>query len=90
VGTTPVLPQNDMTTHTEFTALVTADRDRQDNFKTLLSCACFRGRCVRVHAISAGGVPNLARISFSAGSARIPRGGLFALHPRRWRRRTRS
>ena len=61
-----------MEPHTEFTALVTANRDRRDNFKTLLSCVLPRPIAF-VSSLSADGIANLAPFSFfNAGGAHPP------------------
>ncbi len=52
-----------MKTHTAFTTLVTAERERRDNFKTLLSSVVPRPIAF-VSTLSADGVPNLAPFSF--------------------------
>jgi len=66
-----------MKPHTEFTALVTADRDRRDNFKTLLSCVLPRPIAF-VSTISANGVPNLAPFSFFNGVGSNPPAVIFS------------
>ncbi len=60
-----------MQPHTEFTTLVTAERERRDNFKTLLSCVMPRPIAF-VSTISGGGVPNLAPFSFFNGVGSNP------------------
>ena len=52
-----------MKSYDQFTALITAERRRRDNFKTLLSCVLPRPIAF-VSTISADGVPNLAPFSF--------------------------
>lgn len=52
-----------MKPYDQFTALITAERRRRDNFKTLLSCVLPRPIAF-VSTISADGVPNLAPFSF--------------------------
>ncbi len=52
-----------MIKHTAFTTLVTAERERRDNFKTLLSSVMPRPIAF-VSTLSANGVPNLAPFSF--------------------------
>jgi len=66
-----------MKPHTEFTALVTADRDRRDNFRTLLSCVLPRPIAF-VSTISANGVPNLAPFSFFNGVGSNPPAVIFS------------
>jgi len=66
-----------MKRHTEFTVLVTADRDRRDNFKTLLSCVLPRPIAF-VSTISASGVPNLAPFSFFNGVGSNPPAVIFS------------
>lgn len=66
-----------MKRHTEFTALVTADRDRRDNFKTLLSCVLPRPIAF-VSTISTNGVPNLAPFSFFNGVGSNPPAVIFS------------
>ncbi len=52
-----------MKPYDQFTALITAERRRRDNFKTLLSCVLPRPIAF-VSTISTDGVPNLAPFSF--------------------------
>jgi flavin reductase (DIM6/NTAB) family NADH-FMN oxidoreductase RutF len=52
-----------MNVHTGFTTLLTADRDRRDNYRTLSSVVLPRPIAF-VSTISAEGVPNLAPFSF--------------------------
>lgn len=52
-----------MKPYDQFTALITAERRRRDNFKTLLSCVLPRPIAF-VSTISADDVPNLAPFSF--------------------------
>ncbi len=66
-----------MKPHTEFTSLITADRDRRDNFKTLLSCVLPRPIAF-VSTISANGVPNLAPFSFFNGVGSNPPAVIFS------------
>jgi len=66
-----------MKPHIEFTTLVTADRERRDNFKTLLSCVLPRPIAF-VSTISAGGVPNLAPFSFFNGVGSNPPAVIFS------------
>jgi len=66
-----------MKPHTEFTALVTADRDRRENFKTLLSCVLPRPIAF-VSTISSSGVPNLAPFSFFNGVGSNPPAVIFS------------
>src|SRR3990172_9251225 len=66
-----------MKLHAEFTALVTADRDRRDNFKTLLSCVLPRPIAF-VSTVSASGVPNLAPFSFFNGVGSNPPAVIFS------------
>lgn len=66
-----------MKRHTDYTALVTADRDRRDNFKTLLSCVLPRPIAF-VSTISASGVPNLAPFSFFNGVGSNPPAVIFS------------
>lgn len=53
----------DMKTQTNFSALVPGERERRDNFKTLISCVLPRPIAF-VSTVSSGGVPNLAPFSF--------------------------
>jgi len=66
-----------MRPYTEFTALVTSQRDRRDNFKTLLSCVLPRPIAF-VSTISAHGVPNLAPFSFFNGVGSNPPAVIFS------------
>jgi flavin reductase (DIM6/NTAB) family NADH-FMN oxidoreductase RutF len=66
-----------MKRHSEFTALVTADRDRRDSFKTLVSCVLPRPIAF-VSTISANGVPNLAPFSFFNGVGSNPPAVIFS------------
>ena len=52
-----------MKPHTDFTSLVVSERERRDNFKTLLSCVVPRPIAF-VSTVSAAGVANLAPFSF--------------------------
>jgi len=66
-----------MKPHAEFTSLVTADRDRRDNFKTLLSCVLPRPIAF-VSTISSSGTPNLAPFSFFNGVGSNPPAVIFS------------
>jgi len=66
-----------MKPHRDFKALVTADRERRDNFKTLLSCVLPRPIAF-VSTISAQGVPNLAPFSFFNGVGSNPPAIIFS------------
>lgn len=66
-----------MKPHSQFTALVTSQRDRRDNFKTLLSCVLPRPIAF-VSTVSAGGVPNLAPFSFFNGVGSNPPAVIFS------------
>ena len=66
-----------MKPHTEFTALVASQRDRRDNFKTLLSCVLPRPIAL-VSTISAKGVANLAPFSFFNGVGSNPPAVIFS------------
>jgi flavin reductase (DIM6/NTAB) family NADH-FMN oxidoreductase RutF len=66
-----------MKRHTEFEALVTSQRDRRDNFKTLLSCVLPRPIAF-VSTVSAKGVPNLAPFSFFNGVGSNPPAVIFS------------
>lgn len=66
-----------MKPHSEFTALVTSQRDRRDNFKTLLSCVLPRPIAF-VSTVSASGVPNLAPFSFFNGVGSNPPAVIFS------------
>lgn len=71
-----VRPQH-MKPFTEFTTLVTAQRDRRENFKTLLSCVLPRPIAF-VSTISADGIPNLAPFSFFNGVGSNPPAVIFS------------
>jgi len=60
-----------------FTALVTAERERRENFKTLLSCVLPRPIAF-VSTISADGVRNLAPFSFFNGVGSNPPAVIFS------------
>ena len=66
-----------MTVHSDFAALVTAERDRRDNFKTLLSSVLPRPIAF-VSTLSADGVPNLAPFSFFNGVGSNPPAVIFS------------
>jgi flavin reductase (DIM6/NTAB) family NADH-FMN oxidoreductase RutF len=66
-----------MKRHTDFEALVTSQRDRRDNFKTLLSCVLPRPIAL-VSTISAEGVANLAPFSFFNGVGSNPPAVIFS------------
>lgn len=66
-----------MQPHTEFTTLVTAERERRDNFKTLLSCVMPRPIAF-VSTISSSGIPNLAPFSFFNGVGSNPPAVIFS------------
>lgn len=66
-----------MKAHAEFTALVTGERERRDNFKTLLSSVLPRPIAF-VSTISAKGVPNLAPFSFFNGVGSNPPAVMFS------------
>ena len=66
-----------MKPYAEFTTLVTAQRERRDNFKTLLSCVLPRPIAF-VSTISAGGIPNLAPFSFFNGVGSNPPAVVFS------------
>lgn len=53
----------ELTVFPEFTQLIVSERDRRDNFKTLLSCVVPRPIAF-VSTISSDGIPNLAPFSF--------------------------
>ncbi|MFQ5413303.1 MAG: flavin reductase family protein [Phycisphaerae bacterium] len=60
-----------------FSALVTADRERRDNFRTLLSCVLPRPIAF-VSTVSADGVANLAPFSFFNGVGSNPPAVVFS------------
>lgn len=66
-----------MKPYTRFSPLVTQERDRRDNFKTLLSCVMPRPIAL-VSTISADGVPNLAPFSFFNGVGSNPTAVIFS------------
>jgi len=66
-----------MKAHSSFSALVTAERERRDNFKTLLSSVMPRPIAF-VSTISADGVPNLAPFSFFNGVGSNPPAVIFS------------
>jgi flavin reductase (DIM6/NTAB) family NADH-FMN oxidoreductase RutF len=66
-----------MTPYTEFTPLVCAERERRDNFKTMLSCVMPRPIAF-VSTISADGVGNLAPFSFFNGVGSNPPAVIFS------------
>ena len=70
-------PRARMQPHTDFTTLVTAERERRDNFKTLLSCVMPRPIAF-VSTVSGGGVPNLAPFSFFNGVGSNPPAVIFS------------
>ena len=61
----------------DFVAVVTADRERRANFKTLLSCVIPRPIAF-VSTISQAGVPNLAPFSFFNGVGSNPPAVIFS------------
>ncbi len=60
-----------------FTTLITAERERRANFKTLLSCVVPRPIAF-VSTISADGIPNLAPFSFFNGVGSNPPAVVFS------------
>ncbi len=66
-----------MNAHPQFGTLVTADRERRDNFKTLLSAVLPRPIAF-VSTVSADGVPNLAPFSFFNGVGSNPPAVIFS------------
>jgi len=66
-----------MRAYTEFIEIVTADRERRDNFRTLLSCVMPRPIAF-VSTVSADGVPNLAPFSFFNGVGSNPPAVIFS------------
>lgn len=66
-----------MNSYFEFTSLVTADREKRANFKTLLSCVIPRPIAF-VSTISDGGVHNLAPFSFFNGVGSNPPAVVFS------------
>ena len=67
----------DMRAYGEFTEIITGDRERRANFKTLLSCVMPRPIAF-VSTISADGVPNLAPFSFFNGVGSNPPAVIFS------------
>jgi len=66
-----------MHAYSDFTALVAAQRERRDNFKTLLSCVLPRPIAF-VSTLSSDGVPNLAPFSFFNGVGSNPPAVIFS------------
>jgi flavin reductase (DIM6/NTAB) family NADH-FMN oxidoreductase RutF len=66
-----------MKAFTDFTPLVTAEREQRANFKTMLSCVGPRPIAF-VSTISAGGIPNLAPFSFFNGVGSNPPAVIFS------------
>ena len=66
-----------MKAHADFAALVTAERDRRDNFKTLLSSVLPRPIAF-VSTLSSGGFANLAPFSFFNGVGSNPPAVIFS------------
>ena len=66
-----------MQEHTEYTSLVTSERERRANFHTLLSCVLPRPIAF-VSTISADGVHNLAPFSFFNGVGSSPPAVIFS------------
>lgn len=66
-----------MHAHETFTTLITAERDRRDNFKTLLSCVMPRPIAF-VSTVSSDGVVNLAPFSFFNGVGSNPPAVIFS------------
>ncbi|MBI4716742.1 MAG: flavin reductase family protein [Planctomycetes bacterium] len=66
-----------MTPHRDFRSLVCAERDRRDNFKTLLSCVLPRPIAF-VSTLSPHGVANLAPFSFFNGVGSNPPAVIFS------------
>jgi len=66
-----------MKPYAQFTPLVTQERDRRANFKTLLSCVMPRPIAF-VSTISADGIPNLAPFSFFNGVGSNPTAVVFS------------
>lgn len=66
-----------MTPFRDYSTLITAQRERRDNFKTLLSCVMPRP-IAWVSTISADGVPNLAPFSFFNGVGSNPTAVIFS------------
>jgi flavin reductase (DIM6/NTAB) family NADH-FMN oxidoreductase RutF len=70
-------PPSVLTPHPSFTTLVTAEREKRDNFKTLLSCVMPRPIAF-VSTLSADGIPNLAPFSFFNGVGSNPPAVIFS------------
>ena len=66
-----------MKSYDEFVALITAERERRANFKTLLSCVIPRPIAF-VSTISKDGIPNLAPFSFFNGVGSNPPAVIFS------------
>lgn len=66
-----------VTPNTTFETLITAERDRRDNFKTMLSCVVPRP-IAWVSTVSAEGTPNLAPFSFFNGVGSNPPAVIFS------------
>lgn len=66
-----------MKQHPDFTTLITADRERRANFKTLLSCVMPRPIAF-VSTVSADGTPNLSPFSFFNGVGSNPPAIIFS------------
>lgn len=66
-----------MKPYRDFTSLVTSEREKRANFKTLLSCVIPRPIAF-VSTISADGVPNLAPFSFFNGVGSNPPAVIFS------------
>jgi len=67
----------EMKTFGEFTPFVTEQRERRDNFRTLLSCVLPRPIAF-VSTVSKNGVPNLAPFSFFNGVGSNPPAVIFS------------
>ncbi len=63
--------------YTKYATLVTAERERRDNFKTMLSCVLPRPIAF-VSTVSKSGVPNLAPFSFFNGVGSNPPAVVFS------------
>lgn len=66
-----------MQAYREFVSLVSSERERRDNFKTLLSCVLPRPIAF-VSTVSPGGRPNLAPFSFFNGVGSNPPAVIFS------------
>jgi|CXWL01.1.fsa_nt_gi flavin reductase (DIM6/NTAB) family NADH-FMN oxidoreductase RutF len=66
-----------MKAHEDYVPLITADREKRANFKTLLSCVIPRPIAL-VSTISASGIPNLAPFSFFNGVGSNPTAVVFS------------